>query len=32
MQAIAREYQNLLLTLNEDLAIKVIKKLGEATK
>ena len=30
--AIAVEYQKLLLLLNEDLAIKVINKLGEAMK
>jgi hypothetical protein len=30
--AIAREHQNLLLLLNEDLAVKIINKLGEAMK
>jgi len=32
MQAIAREYQKLLLLLNEDLAIKIINKLAESMK
>jgi len=32
MFAIAREYQKLLLLLNDDLAIKVINRLGEAMK
>jgi len=32
MQAIAQEYQKLLLLINEDLANKVIKKLSEAMK
>jgi len=32
MQAIADQYQKLLLQLNEDLAIKVITKLAEAMK
>jgi len=32
MMAISREYQKLLLLLNEDLAIKIINKLGEAMK
>jgi len=32
MSAIATEYQKLLLLLNDDLAIKVINRLGEAMK
>jgi len=32
MAGIANEYQKILLQLNEDLAIKVINKLAEATK
>jgi len=32
MQAIATEYQKLLLLLNEDLAIKIINKLAESMK
>jgi hypothetical protein len=32
MMAIAKEYQNLLLQFNEDLAAKVINRLAEATK
>jgi len=32
MSAIASEYQKLLLLLNEDLALKVINRLGEALK
>lgn len=32
MMAIATEYQKLMLLANEDLAIKIINKLGEAMK
>jgi hypothetical protein len=32
MASIANEYQKILLLLNEDLAIKVINRLAEATK
>jgi hypothetical protein len=32
MMAIAQEYQNMMLTFNDDLAIKIINRLAEAMK